>query len=217
MSLEAVFDKTKARPLKELMAESKAKKAAASDGNLSSEDYKKDKLKLAAAILSGDDEFISALNRVGYVSDNKNDETLMKLGEDALEILSKDKPSEYMGHREYVKMYPRTERQRVEAAKQVMKYLSAKIPAEVENKLPLVKNLTDAENAYLIKYMKYTPTDSVMVLRGDLSKDSPSTLKMYRKFYGKKVLSLPYDTTYIYHDKTNKQLSARSEPENPIY
>ena len=29
MSLEAVFDKTKARPLKELMAESKAKKAAA--------------------------------------------------------------------------------------------------------------------------------------------------------------------------------------------
>ena len=130
MSLEAVFDKTKARPLKELMAERKAKKAAASDGNLSSEDYRKDRLKLAAAILAGDDEFITALNRVGYVSDNKNDETLMKLGEDALEILSKDKPSEYMSYREYVKMYPRTERQRVEAAKQVMKYLAAKTPAK---------------------------------------------------------------------------------------
>lgn len=34
MSLEAVFDKTKARPLKELMAKSKAKKAAAAENEL---------------------------------------------------------------------------------------------------------------------------------------------------------------------------------------
>jgi hypothetical protein len=138
MSLaEGMFDKTKAVNIKEALKALKAKKAAASDV-----DYKKDKLKLAAAILSGDDEFISALSRVGYVSDNKNnDETLMKLGEDALEILSKDKPSEYMSNREYVKMYPRTERQRVEAAKQVMKYLSAKIPAEVETENELDKQL----------------------------------------------------------------------------
>jgi hypothetical protein len=39
MSLEAVFDKTKARPLKELMAESKAKKAAAAERYVSPDKY----------------------------------------------------------------------------------------------------------------------------------------------------------------------------------
>jgi hypothetical protein len=84
-----------------------------------------------------------------------------------------------------------------------------KAEAATSKQLPLVKNLTDAENNYLIKFMKSTPTDAVMVLSGNLSDSSPSTIKVYKKFYGKVELALPFDRTYIYHDKSKKQLIAR--------
>ena len=85
----------------------------------------------------------------------------------------------------------------------------APAPAPASKQIPLVKNLTDAENNYLIKFMKSTPTDAVMVLSGNLSDSSPSTIKVYKKFYGKVELPLPFDRTYIYHDKSKKQLIAQ--------
>lgn len=173
MSLEDVFDKTKARPLKELMAENKAKKAAA-------ERY------------VSPDKYHTLVNYDWKVQEMKS---AYPNG-----VMVSRLPNGYDTWR--------AAESKPEAAKEVPKH-----------KLPLVRTLTDAENAYLIKYMKYTPTDAVMVLKDDMSRASPSTLKAYRKFYSPfgVALSLPYDTTYIYHDKTNKQLSAEGEPRNPIY
>lgn len=101
------------------------------------------------------------------------------------------------------------ERKAMRLLKTLVAVRRAKKAAQALKQFPLVKNLTDAENSYLIKYMKSTPTDAVMVLSGNLSDASPSTVKVYKKFYGKVELPLPFNRTYIYHDKSKKQLLAQ--------
>ena len=121
------------RTLKALVAARRARKAQREESlreenerKLSLEDYKSQRLLLASAILTTDVEFVTVLQNIGYLGDYKYDEKLMDLGNDGLVILTKDKPSIHMSNLEYVRMYPRTEKQRLAAAKPVIDYLATK-------------------------------------------------------------------------------------------
>jgi len=89
-------------------------------------------------------------------------------------------------------------------------------PSAAPKQFPLVKNLTDAENDSLTKYMKSTPTDAVMVI-SKMYKNSreygndveAGNRKFIKQYYGiKEFPLLPFERTYFYHDKYRKILEA---------
>ena len=93
-------------------------------------------------------------------------------------------------------------------------------PSVAPKQFPLVKNLTDAENDSLTKYMKSTPTDAVMLIsrmyengRESGSDVSAGNRKLIKQYYGiKEFPLLPFDRTYFYHDKSRKILEATDSP-----